>query len=327
MNNSRISITIPTYNRAYLLKKCLDSIIPQFYECSDYEIIVCNNASTDDTDNMLADITKKYPFVRYFSNSVNLGFDGNVVRCMEVATGEYIFLLSDDDYVLPGTLKRIKDAISESHPTMICLSHYGFEGDEYLIKRKVLCPDEDKYFENGQEFFLYAGLGFISSLIVKTESARQFLKRVRMGKGCAHLDVCSRVALTTEGPYVYLGTNPIAARIPDKPGYDLMLNGFIYVNQLYRELESEGLLSAEIVNKRERALLSYDIPRHVLFRIIEDDRKSIYAELKLFKKELAIHWQFYLYVYPILIIPRSLLIVPYKLFRCLIRIVRRYWYN
>src|SRR3989339_369720 len=326
MNDFKLTIAIPTYNRADLLRKALDSILTQTKEFNNVDIFVSDNASEDNTHQIIRPRLQESNLIKYSRNTTNLGIDGNVVKCVENSFGDYIFFLSDDDIVLPGTLKHIMKLIENHRPTMICLSHYGFEGDDYLTKTKVFFPEEDKFYENGKDFFLYAGLGFLSSLIVRTSCARQFLKHVRIGKCCAHLDIVSRVSLKMKGPFIFLGTRPIAARVPTKipQGHDLLLNGFIYVNQLYRDLQKENLLSEDIVNTRERSLIKSLIPKTILNQIVMGDYKRIYSQRQLVKDEMSSYWEFYIYVYPLFFIPRILLILPYKFTRYIIVSLRHY---
>jgi len=325
----RLSICIPTYNRVRMLKECLDHLLPQVERNDEVEVIVSDNASSDNTESLVKGYMEYHHNLKYFKNQRNLDLDGNIIACIQHASGDYISFFSDDDIALPGTFKCVLDSIDNYRPSIICLSHYGFEGDDYLTKRRVFYPEVDKLFENGLEFFLFAGLGFISSLTLRTEYAKEFIRCVRMGKNSAHLDISSRIALKKPGPFLFVGTHPVAGRIPPIPhlGYDFLLNAFINVNQLYRELQKEGLLNPKIVHERECKLLKSLIPKYLLNQLVMGDWKTIDHKRKFIKKELGSHWQFYFYVYPIFFIPRQLLIVPYRIIHKLIRFLRVYLYN
>jgi len=60
-----ISIVIPTYNRSPLLKKCLDSLVKQDYPAGDFEVIVCDDGSSDDTRGISRSFAEKYGNIRY----------------------------------------------------------------------------------------------------------------------------------------------------------------------------------------------------------------------------------------------------------------------
>ncbi|MDH3974408.1 MAG: glycosyltransferase [Deltaproteobacteria bacterium] len=94
----RISIVIPTYNRAAYLKEAIESALAQDYE--NLEIIVSDNASTDETE-AVAQGYKKNDRFKYYRNSANLGMVGNWRKAIfDYSTGDYFLILSDDDYLL-----------------------------------------------------------------------------------------------------------------------------------------------------------------------------------------------------------------------------------
>ena len=88
----KLSICIPTYNRDKIIEKTLTILIEGIEKDinSSIEIIICDNASTDKTSDIIKAFTEKYTFVKYYRNKVNLGFDGNVVECIKNSNGEYI---------------------------------------------------------------------------------------------------------------------------------------------------------------------------------------------------------------------------------------------
>lgn len=70
-----VSICIPTYNRAPYLKKCLDSLVCQTeFLNGDVEIVISDNASTDNTADIVYNYQKKYKNIQYYKNSENCGF-------------------------------------------------------------------------------------------------------------------------------------------------------------------------------------------------------------------------------------------------------------
>ncbi len=112
-----LSIAIPTYNRAPVLRQALDRLLPQLKDFSDQiELIFSDNASTDETPAILADAAYQNMNLRMVvhRNETNIGFFGNAVACREAATGTYLWLLSDDDFVLPGVVAEIVRCL-ESH--------------------------------------------------------------------------------------------------------------------------------------------------------------------------------------------------------------------
>jgi len=97
-----VSVCIPTYNRAGLLRQAITSVLEQGFQ--DFEIIVHDNASTDDTSDVVRSFSDAR--VRYFRNPQNLGHRENWKRCFRAAVGNYLAPLPDDDVMLPENLSR-----------------------------------------------------------------------------------------------------------------------------------------------------------------------------------------------------------------------------
>jgi glycosyltransferase involved in cell wall biosynthesis len=104
-----LSITIPTYNRAQYLKENLEAILKQITDyASKIEIIVNDNASTDNTSSVITDLAEKYKFpIQYHRKDKNVCFKDNFADVTSKATGKYLFLLGDDDILSPDFFKII----------------------------------------------------------------------------------------------------------------------------------------------------------------------------------------------------------------------------
>lgn len=99
----KISICVPAYNYAHFLPKAIESVLSQDFE--DYELIILNDVSPDNTHEIATAYAAKDPRVRYILNEKNLGAIENCNKGVEVARGEYVTFLSADDFYLPGWLK------------------------------------------------------------------------------------------------------------------------------------------------------------------------------------------------------------------------------
>lgn len=92
-----VTILIPTFNRSMLLRQALESALAQTY--SNLEIIVCDNASTDDTGKTVGQYTAD-PRLRYVRNTQNIGLVRNWEKgVVKEAKGDWFLILSDDDYL------------------------------------------------------------------------------------------------------------------------------------------------------------------------------------------------------------------------------------
>lgn len=114
MNNNPpplVTIGIPTYNRANkYLRQAIESALKQTY--SNFEIIVSDNCSTDDTEAVVSSYND--PRIRYFKQDVNIGAINNSNFCLAQARGDYFMQLHDDDIIDPDFLEACMKAANYS---------------------------------------------------------------------------------------------------------------------------------------------------------------------------------------------------------------------
>lgn len=120
-----VTIAIPVYNRAGLIRFALESALAQ--DVPGLEILVIDNASTDDTWEVLQTYTD--PRLRLVRNETNVGLYGNLNRCLELATGDYVRILCSDDRLVAGCIAKER-ALVEAHPGAVMVSTRGREVDE-----------------------------------------------------------------------------------------------------------------------------------------------------------------------------------------------------
>ncbi len=127
MNHPKISFCIPTYNRENCLFQCIESIITQSgYNADEIEIIISDNASWDNTQVRILDFIKTHENIHYFRNSENLGYDRNVHNTIIHSNGDFCWLMSDDEELLPESLNYITDLL-ETHKDIayLCVNISG----------------------------------------------------------------------------------------------------------------------------------------------------------------------------------------------------------
>lgn len=171
----KLSICIPSYNRASLLKETLESAIEQATD--EVEITVSDNGSIDDTEAVVAHYQTLFPRIRYDRFSVNQGADRCYLRCVEIATGEYCWLMGSDDRLEPGAIARILRGIEE-HPGIAGIS-VNYRSYDASFKYAILdtpipghkhMPNfqEDKLLTHFEDFFPFPAIytGYLSGQIV-----------------------------------------------------------------------------------------------------------------------------------------------------------------
>ena len=104
----KLSICIPTYNRAPHLSNCLQSIIsmrkPKGFQ---FEICISDNGSNDNSKEIVNN-AKKDIDINYNKNESNLGIARNFLKVVSMANGEFVWLIGDDDLLLPHTLDTLE---------------------------------------------------------------------------------------------------------------------------------------------------------------------------------------------------------------------------
>lgn len=143
----KLSICIPTYNRAEYLPATFESIAAQWRD--DLEITVADNASTDNTAELVAQLGKRFGNVRYFRWDENQGADRNYLKCVEIATGEYCWILGSDDPIADGAVRQLMAHIDQQQPTIVLFNR--------LLCTKELTPiREDRFLDaKGADYLRY----------------------------------------------------------------------------------------------------------------------------------------------------------------------------
>lgn len=141
-----LTIAIPTYNNPILLKTAIDSVIKQelFGLCQ--LLISDNDCSGEETTTSL--LMKEYrnnSNILYYRNYSNLGMYGNWNQCFELADCEYVLLLHNDDYLLPGCIKYVIEVLKKNfYPALYLNRSSGiipskqFAVERWGKKRKLL---------------------------------------------------------------------------------------------------------------------------------------------------------------------------------------------
>ena len=106
-----LTIAFITYNRSKYLKRSLPCVLKQIGNDELAEILVSDNASTDDTRTFVEGMQKKYKNLRYHCNEVNIGAEKNIHAALRESRGEYVLVAGDDDYFLDGALPVLLSGI------------------------------------------------------------------------------------------------------------------------------------------------------------------------------------------------------------------------
>lgn len=112
-NQPILSICIPTYNRAEILRANLQRMHNQLQKVKpdEIEVIVSDNCSSDNTQDVVVEMQRTGMPIIYNHNEENIGADRNFLKCMHIAKGKYIYLLGDDDFLDDSALGNLLDVL------------------------------------------------------------------------------------------------------------------------------------------------------------------------------------------------------------------------
>ncbi|MHB1347581.1 MAG: glycosyltransferase family 2 protein, partial [Candidatus Humimicrobiaceae bacterium] len=122
-----LTIGIPVFNGEAYLRETLNSVVNQVdqYLSNKIEVIISDNASEDYTKKISIDYCSNYKYVKYFENNENVGFDRNLDLIFKRASGDFVWLLGDDDVIKYGAIRRALDLIIKSPELSVIFVNYN----------------------------------------------------------------------------------------------------------------------------------------------------------------------------------------------------------
>lgn len=165
----RLSVCIATYNRSGFIGQTLESIAPQLTD--EMELVIVDGASTDGTAEVMADFLLRHPRTVYRRESCNSGVDRDFDKAVGYASGDYCWLLSDDDILVPDALATVLDHLA-SEPEVIVVNAEVLSKDlSVVLKPRLLGVAADRVFgcQEQEEFFAVCGsyLSFIGAVVIR----------------------------------------------------------------------------------------------------------------------------------------------------------------
>lgn len=134
----QLSIIIPCYNMEHYLPECLDSLFRQNLELSDFEVIVVNDGSNDDTLPIAESYAKKHGNIKIIDKK-NAGVGAARNSGFDAAIGKYVYFLDPDDYLAENTLPTLIGLINENS-----LDILTFKSKSVVRKRYPFSTDSEK---------------------------------------------------------------------------------------------------------------------------------------------------------------------------------------
>ncbi len=252
------SICIPNYNYGMYIEETIRSVIGQTF--SDFEIIIADNCSTDNSLKIIANINDSR--IRIIHNKVNVGMSLNLDVATKYANGDFIILLSSDDLMKPTALESYHEIIEKNFDfdvnNLVLFSSFDIiDGySEILIADKPSMPNQVKTSYNNN---IIKGIEFYDGVLISGRDAVKVMLKSTLGSTGQFCTTCySRVLFSKLEGY-----SSFASLIADATFiHKLGLNGamFFYSNRnlfQYRIHNGNNLTATQKMNNIKLLIDNY----------------------------------------------------------------------
>lgn len=165
MRTPKVSVMIITYNQAHFIRQTLDSVLAQDYP--NLEIVVADDASTDDNPQIIREYAAKHPeVIKPVFNRHNLGITGNCNVAFFACTGEFIAIMGGDDLFLPGKLTAQIKAFADPE---VVLCYHPVEIFDSATNKTLFISDQLKREEikSAADLIARGGIQGASSIMMR----------------------------------------------------------------------------------------------------------------------------------------------------------------
>jgi len=213
----KVTVCIPTYNRAELIGATLNSVVKQDFK--KINILVIDNNSSDETEKVVKSFNDKR--IQYFKNKKNLGFPGNLQRCFDLAKTEYLIFLADDDIFLQGAVIKLVEVMDKNPNCIIGKSaDYRFFNDKMIpdiidkqSNKTIILERGDRAISKSLDY----SLGAFSGLIIRKEG-----KKIKvLSRGLLNSLIEPLFILLKEGDFIYYPEILVGLRCHNNLAYQI----------------------------------------------------------------------------------------------------------
>lgn len=296
-----LTLAIPTYNRQRYLVRLLDSLASQLKDEPRVELLISDNASPDNTQAALEEYRKQGLVFRSIRNEHNIGPDGNIGQCFAQASGKYVWIIGDDDVVIPGGLEVILKLLAKDEFDIVHLRARDIvEGHQiYALsgQPKIEIIQDPRTFALRTQVYLT----FISGNIVNKQKLaslphRDFSQLV--GTSLGHLSwIYTALRHFQKGAYIF---DPlIAAGADDRGGYAL----YTVFGTNLKQVTETWLVESSLVRIVMNGTLQTFFPAFVLRSRSSTGKFVAEKPDALLHSLFSNNYRYYLFIYPLLKLP------------------------
>ena len=206
----KVTIGVPVYNGEQWLAGTVESVIEQSF--SDFSVIICDNASTDGTQNIASELANSDSRIRYHRNTENIGVFRNLDLSFDLSNSKYFKWCLVGDYIRPDFLARAVDTLDSHVDVPLVYSKtrlIGSLANLSGIHDANLALDSENPVSRYREYFLRAGLNSPFHGLVRAEA----LSKTSLNRPFRGSDQCLIAALLLRGPFYRLDEELLHRRI------------------------------------------------------------------------------------------------------------------
>lgn len=322
MTNGLLTIAIPTYNRASFLDLCLRRIVEEIASLSESEkplvkVYVSDNASTDNTAAVLQRYRESANVnLAIVHQNTNEGGNWNIAHCYQAAKTPYVWIMGDDDVILHDRLRTVLEQLKSKTADLLYLNGYPYVA-HYLDapvwgtgqRGRILHPTADHFVRH-----THVNLTFITAVVVRSGVCMKTHGFLLEKTSLPHLSWI--YTLVKNGQvFITIKERVYAGRMDNSGGYGAFE---VFGRQLPRITNEFFGEKSRISQSVENALLVVWFP---IFLIEFEKNKSRYLTEDI-RKNLSStfsgNWRYYVFLAPLIILPKSiskLYFQPLRLFR------------
>lgn len=319
MTSLLLSVAIPVYNGSATIEETIESVASQIVG-GRVEIVVSDNASTDTTLDIISKLKKKYPFIRSFKNTTNLGYDKNVNLAVERSLGKFVWLLGDDDLLDVGAINKVVDVVSQEPDLGALFVNYSLcdRGTGKIVKERFLPITEDVFCETGSDFLKAATIypNFVSSIVVSRNEWMESNPLKYEGTFWIQYGTLLTVVLKSKSLCIAQPFVINKARMSDEP--NMANNGGIALPILLNLLDIIYSFSDKQFSASSKKEAFIEVKKLLPRKIMSAKRNGLKVNIELVKRLTSrfkwggSYWVLYL---PILLLPRNFHYYAWRIYR------------
>ena len=303
-----LTIIVPTYNRLQQMARLLEDVRRQVLADAvavAVEIIVGNNGSTDGTREWLDKHAPSFESIRVLHHENNLGPDENFARCVETVRTPYFWIIGDDDFIAEKAIFQVVRILETQNPDLVYLENAWFKDGEAPDGRTAtvlehLCLDRPIF---ARQVNVWST--FISAIVVRTQYAACAEGGVRALANTNLIQLGWVFKALRSGEKFIRVTTPLVFAMSGNSGGYAVIKVFAvnYPQIVARYFSSDVPVQDGLI----RPYLTGYLP--VLIQAVRAKRAgnfSLDIPIEDLKKHLGRYWQYWVFVYPTLVLPRMI---------------------